>query len=147
MHNRVIFPPDFPGDLRTVLETKEPYGLVPAVYNGLFDVAPPGLRFVDGNENAFTCRNEADYLRHDNQYRQAIGEFLRYALDTSDEYVWVWGEQCHWWSKRSLTNDEHEALATSLGQGRLWEEVMPGITARIEKVRGEVGKTQRPSAR
>jgi hypothetical protein len=53
---------------------------------------------------------------------------LRFAREAADEYVWVYGEQCRWWGPpRDLPN--------TVGQGRLWEEAMPGITRAIAYTR------------
>lgn len=46
---------------------------------------------------------------------------LGFARDAADEYVWIYGEQCRWWGPR-------RELPNTVGQGRLWEETMPGIT-------------------
>jgi len=46
---------------------------------------------------------------------------LACARDAADEYVWIYGEQCRWWGKPLN-------VPKSVGQGRLWEEAMPGIT-------------------
>jgi hypothetical protein len=61
---------------------------------------------------------------------------LRAARDTADEYVWVYGEQCRWWS--GLAKDKpwrEEQLKKTAGKGRAWEEAMPGITRVIEWAR------------
>ena len=44
---------------------------------------------------------------------------LGFARDAADEYVWIYGEQCRWWGPR-------RELPNTAGQGRLWEEAMPG---------------------
>ena len=56
---------------------------------------------------------------------------LGFARDAADEYVWVYGEQCRWWGPR-------RELPNTAGQGRLWEEAMPGITRAIAYVRDPV---------
>lgn len=53
---------------------------------------------------------------------------LGYARDAADEYVWVYGEQCRWWGPRP-------DLPKTVGQGRLWEEALPGITRAIAYTR------------
>lgn len=53
---------------------------------------------------------------------------LAFARDAADEYVWVYGEQCRWWGER-------RSVPNSVGQGRLWEEALPGITQAIAYVR------------
>ncbi len=63
---------------------------------------------------------------------QRLRANLRAALDVADEYVWVYGEQCRWWP----TGGRFDAMVKdSSGQGRLWEDMLPGITAAIEMVR------------
>lgn len=53
---------------------------------------------------------------------------LGYAREAADEYVWIYGEQCRWWGpQRELPN--------TAGQGRLWEDAMPGITRAIAYTR------------
>jgi hypothetical protein len=56
---------------------------------------------------------------------------LGFAHDAADEYVWVYGEQCRWWGPR-------RELPNTAGKGRLWEEVMLGITRTIACVRDPV---------
>jgi hypothetical protein len=60
---------------------------------------------------------------------------LTFARDAADEYVWVYGEQCRWWGKPL-------DVPTSVGQGRLWEEALPGITRAIAYVRDPVRAAQ-----
>ena len=50
------------------------------------------------------------------------------ARDAADEYVWIYGEQCRWWGPR-------RDLPNTVGQGRLWEEALPGITRAIAYTR------------
>jgi hypothetical protein len=53
---------------------------------------------------------------------------LGFARKAADQYVWIYGEQCRWWGPlRDLPN--------TVGQGRLWEEAMPGITRAIAYAR------------
>lgn len=52
---------------------------------------------------------------------------LGFARDAADEYVWIYGEQCRWWGKPLN-------LPKTVGQGRLWEEALPGITRAIAYV-------------
>ena len=56
---------------------------------------------------------------------------LGFARDAADEYVWIYGEQCRWWGPR-------RELPNTAGQGRLWEEAMPGITRAIAYIRDPV---------
>ena len=43
-------------------------------------------------------------------------------------HVWIYGEQCRWWGKPLN-------VPRSVGQGRLWEEALPGVTRAIAHVR------------
>lgn len=55
---------------------------------------------------------------------------IRLALQYSDEYSWMWGEQCKWWPIK--LRDWKEKKSSELpGKGKLWEEALPGITAAI----------------
>lgn len=65
---------------------------------------------------------------------------LGFARDATDEYVWVYGEQCRWWGKPLN-------LPLSVGKGRLWEEAMPGITRAIAYVRDPILAAQDDLAR
>ncbi len=56
---------------------------------------------------------------------------LAFARDAADEYVWVYGEQCRWWGPPMN-------VPNSVGQGRLWEEALPGVTRAIAQVRDPV---------
>ena len=61
---------------------------------------------------------------------------LAAARDASDEYVWIYGEQCRWWS--GLAKDKpwrEQQLKNTAGKGRLWEEALPGITRAIARAR------------
>lgn len=60
---------------------------------------------------------------------------LGFARDAADEYVWIYGEQCRWWGPPLR-------LPHTVGQGRLWEEAMPGITRAIAYVRDPVQAAQ-----
>jgi len=65
---------------------------------------------------------------------------LRAARDAADEYVWVYGEQCRWWS--GLAKDKPwraEQLKQTVGKGRSWEEALPGITRVIAWARDTDG--------
>lgn len=57
---------------------------------------------------------------------------LAAARDAADEYVWIYGEQCRWWS--GLAKDKpwrEEQLNKTAGKGHAWEEATPGITRAI----------------
>jgi hypothetical protein len=60
---------------------------------------------------------------------------LAWARDAADEYVWVYGEQCRWWGKPLN-------VPGSVGQGRLWEEALPGITRAIAYARDPMSAAQ-----
>jgi len=65
---------------------------------------------------------------------------LGFAREATDEYVWIYGEQCRWWGQ---TLD----VPKSVGQGRRWEEAMPGITRAIAYVRDPQRAAQNELAR
>lgn len=46
------------------------YALLPAFVNGMLDVAGPGVRVIDGNENSYYYTGETDYLRAYHTIRQ-----------------------------------------------------------------------------
>lgn len=60
-----------------------------------------------------------------------LRENLTFARQATDEYVWVYGEQCRWWPLDDIAGFE-KRLAKSVGKGRLWEEALPGVTRAIE---------------
>lgn len=60
---------------------------------------------------------------------------LAFARDAADEYVWIYGEQCRWWGNPL-------SVPRSVGQGRLWEEALPGITRAIDYARDPVRAAQ-----
>jgi hypothetical protein len=60
---------------------------------------------------------------------------LAFAHAAADEYVWIYGEQCRWWGKPL-------SVPRSVGQGRLWEEALPGIARAIAYVRDPVRAAQ-----
>lgn len=61
-----------------------------------------------------------DRLRHN----------LSIACQTADEYVWVYGEQARWWGM-PYWEWAQNAVKDTVGKGRLWEEVLPGLTNAI----------------
>jgi hypothetical protein len=65
---------------------------------------------------------------------------LGFARDAADEYVWVYGEQCRWWGQQLN-------VPKSVGQGRVWEEAMPGITRALAYVRDPLSAAQDELAR
>ena len=56
---------------------------------------------------------------------------LRFAREAADEYVWIYGEQSRWWGSQ-------QKLPDTVGQGRLWEDSMPGITRAIAYARDPI---------
>jgi hypothetical protein len=58
---------------------------------------------------------------------------LAWARDASDEYVWIYGEQCRWWDLGSAWASN--AVENTYGKGRPWNTVLPGITRTIARVR------------
>lgn len=60
---------------------------------------------------------------------------LAAALDASDQYVWVYGEQSRWWPSFQWSPWGKERVASSVGKGRLWEEALPGLTRTLARVR------------
>lgn len=59
---------------------------------------------------------------------------LSAAYCATDEYVWVYGEQCRWWTKPTRQN-WFESLSKTQGKGRMWEEAIPGITRVISWIK------------
>lgn len=80
----------------------------------------PGNRYYFGPKDGGT---RLDRLR-DN---------LAGALAASDQYVWVYGEQCRWWE--TPWGGWKERVEKMPGKGRLWEEAMPGLTVAMEEAR------------
>jgi len=61
---------------------------------------------------------------------------LSAALAASDEYVWVYGEQCRWWKAMGVEAlGGPNRLSKTVGKGRLWEEAMPGLSRTLARVR------------
>jgi hypothetical protein len=57
---------------------------------------------------------------------------LTAARDASDQYVWIYGEQCRWWSGLAKEGPWREQqLMQTAGKGRSWDEALPGITRAI----------------
>ncbi|MCK5804214.1 MAG: hypothetical protein KAI66_15360 [Lentisphaeria bacterium] len=86
----------------------------------------PGL-YLDAylNEKGFMIKssemNRLDLFRKN----------LMLALQYSQGYVWLYGEQCRWFPAKMADSWEKVVLKMP-GKGRLWEEAMPGITASVE---------------
>ena len=60
---------------------------------------------------------------------------LSAALEASDEYVWVYGEQCRWWKSQSLS----KRVEKTAGKGALWNEALPGISQLINYMKDPAG--------
>ena len=60
---------------------------------------------------------------------------LAAAAGAADEYVWIYGEQCRWWSEPPHAGWGGGAMTKTVGRGRRWEEAMPGVTPAIAWVR------------
>jgi len=61
---------------------------------------------------------------------------LRAAHDAADEYVWIYGEQCRWWSGLAQNGPwREEQLKKTVGKGRTWEKALPGVMRAIRWVR------------
>jgi len=58
---------------------------------------------------------------------ERLGYNLRNALDVTDEYVWVYGEQASWWPNPHPRAQQR------------WEEALPGITDQIRAAADPVG--------
>ena len=63
------------------------------------------------------------------------------AVEASDQYIWVYGEQCKWWPSYMFTDWYLEKVMEAVGQGRLWEETLPGIARALAFVRDPLGTT------
>jgi hypothetical protein len=63
-----------------------------------------------------------------------LRENLTAAVDASDQYVWIYGEQCKWWPSFQWSKDEMTNLEKTTGKGRLWEEALPGLTQTLANV-------------
>lgn len=58
------------------------------------------------------------------------------ARDAADEYVWIYGEQCRWWSGLAVEKPwNEEGLKKTVGKGRAWEEALPGVTRVVARAR------------
>jgi len=70
---------------------------------------------------------------------------LNWARQVSDEYVWIYGEQCKWWNMETAWSKE--AVARTVGRGRSWEQAMPGLTCTIDRVRDLTAAARREIGR
>ncbi len=159
-------------DPPAVLEQNH-YGLLPAFFNGMLDVAPPELRIVDGCETGYYLNGIDEFSRRSlaiqsiggpairlvapenrrryvNQVQVGFGIYLDMytnskespfyrgpkeggtrldrleenfaaALQTTDEYVWIYGERYRWWKPTAPET-----------QWERWENALPGVSRRIE---------------
>jgi hypothetical protein len=71
---------------------------------------------------------------------------LTAARDAADEYVWIYGEQCNWWGHWELNDWFRETVKKTTGQGRRWEEALPGVTRTIQSVRDPEGTVRQTLA-
>lgn len=53
-------------------------------------------------------------------------------LSAADEYVWVYSEQAKWFPVDYAEDWYNDAVTDTVGQGRPWEEVVPGITQALK---------------
>jgi hypothetical protein len=69
---------------------------------------------------------------------------LAAAVGASDQYVWVYGEQCRWWPSFEFSGWGKDRVMQGAGKGRLWEEALPGLTRTLAQVRdpGEAARAQ-----
>ena len=66
----------------------------------------------------------------DNSRLKRLWRNLSAAANASDQYIWIYGEQCRWW--KQLPNDSWlTSLSNYVGKGRPWEEAIPGLTRTI----------------
>jgi hypothetical protein len=61
------------------------YGLLPAFLNGMLDAIAPGVRIIDGNENAYYYTNADSYFRAYHYMKQRALSLI--APENRDEYV------------------------------------------------------------
>jgi hypothetical protein len=61
-----------------------------------------------------------------------LRENVQAAVAASDEYIWIYGEQSKWWPQPYSQDWMVEETQNSVGQGRNWEEAMPGLTKALE---------------
>lgn len=81
----------------------------------------PGNRFYFGPKPGGT---RLDRLR----------ENLAAAHAAADQYVWLFGEQSRWWNV-DYPPTVSETVKRSVGQGRRWEDALPGLTATITNIK------------
>ncbi|MCY3024246.1 MAG: carbohydrate binding domain-containing protein [Planctomycetota bacterium] len=64
---------------------------------------------------------------------ERLQQNLAAARNVTDQYVWVYGEQCCWWQLSRPSDWFKNAVKNTPGKGRLWEEAMPGIARAIRR--------------
>ena len=64
-----------------------------------------------------------------------LRENLAAALDASDQYVWVYGEQCKWWPSFVFSDGTLKQFMKGTGKGRAWEEALPGLSRTLAQVK------------
>jgi hypothetical protein len=67
-----------------------------------------------------------------------LRENLAAALEASDQYVWIYGEQCKWWPSFEWTSGARDQVTKCAGKGLLWEEALPGLTKTLARVKSPV---------
>ncbi len=62
---------------------------------------------------------------------------LSLAMKNSGTYVWLFGEQGKWWNKKyeNYSVGAKGSLPNTFGKGRMWNEIMPGITDAVNSAR------------
>lgn len=68
---------------------------------------------------------------------ERLRDNLAAARSATDQYVWIFGEQAHWWKVNSSPWVK-EKLKMTVGQGKHWEEAMPRLTEVITQVKDPV---------
>ena len=64
-----------------------------------------------------------------------LRENLAAALDASDQYVWLYGEQCKWWPSYAFSDGTLKQFMKGAGKGRAWEEALPGLSRTLAQVK------------
>ena len=100
------------------------------LYLDMYLNEPDDGHWAGGAENPWYTAPSAGLTR-----QETLVANTGYALETADEYVWLYGEQCRWWSAAAYSDGHAEEVKTSIGTGRLWEQAMPGLTRQIDAVK------------
>jgi hypothetical protein len=67
-----------------------------------------------------------------------LGENVAAALEASDQYVWIYGEQCRWWPSFRFPDGTLREFMKGAGKGRMWEEGLPGLGRTLARVKAPV---------